>query len=139
MKKLSPSQNIYVGSSKIAQAGRGVFAARDIRQGEVIETCPIIEVPLNDSSNDNDKGLLTNYFFYFGEGLAMVLGFGSLYNHSYTPNATYSKNENQKTVIFQAIKPIASKDEVTVNYNNGDPNGRETPMNKGVPPVDSRN
>jgi SET domain-containing protein len=125
-----------MAQSNIRHAGRGVFASKDLAEGAIIEICPIIEVPLTDSSNDDNKGLLTNYFFYFGKGLAMVLGFGSLYNHSYGPNATYIKNEADKTVVFQTIKPIAANEEITVNYNNGDPEGRETPMNKGVPPAD---
>jgi len=135
MKNVQPSDNIFVAASAIPNAGRGVFAAKPIRAGDVIETCPVIAVPLSDSSNDDEKGLLTSYFFYFGDGLAMVLGYGSLYNHSYEPNATYDKKPSEGVVAFRAIADIAAGEEITVNYNNGDPNNKSTPMNRGVPPA----
>lgn len=134
MKKVEPSDKIYVSESDIPGAGRGVFAKLAIATGEVIEICPVIKVPKTDSSNDDEKGLLTNYFFYFGDDLAMVLGLGSLYNHSYDPNATYTKNLEDMTVEFKAIKDIPPEEEITTNYNNGDPNN-QTPIGRGVPPV----
>lgn len=132
MKQVEPSQKIYVASSKIPAAGLGVFAKVPLTQGEVIETCPVIKVPLTDAANDDDKGLLTNYFFYFGDGLAMVLGFGSLYNHSYSANATYTKRPEDGVVEFTAIKNIPAGHEITVNYNNGEATN-QTPIGRGVP------
>ena len=78
MKKIEPSRKVYVAQSELTDAGRGVFAKVPLLKGEVIEVCPVIAVPLNDSSNDDEYELLTNYFFYFSDGLAMVLRFGSL-------------------------------------------------------------
>src|SRR4030065_1500763 len=89
--KLIASDRIYVKKSDIPNAGRGVFAKRVIKKGERIESCPIIEVPKNDMSSLAESVLVT-YFFYFGrkkERLAVALGFGSIYNHSYKPNATF--------------------------------------------------
>jgi hypothetical protein len=65
----------------------------------------------------------------------MVLGFGSLYNHSYTPNATYVKKPDERVVEFVALQDIGSSEEITVNYNNGDPDDKNQPMNRGVPPA----
>ncbi len=134
MDKIESTDKIFVSQSSIPNAGRGVFAKQALGKGEVIEVCPVIEVPLTDSSNDNDQGLLTNYFFYFGDGLAIVLGFGSIYNHAYEPNATYIKKPSDGVVEFQAIRDIEVGEEITVNYNNGDPDNKSTPMNKGVLP-----
>lgn len=77
MNKLITSDKIYIGPSKIANAGRGVFARRDIKKGEIIETCPIIEIPKYDMSNLRESILVT-YFFYFGKNkeqlvIALVL------------------------------------------------------------------
>jgi len=91
MKKLSASDNIYISKSKILNAGRGVYARRDIKKNEIIEKCPLIEAPKHDMANLKESILVT-YFFYFGknkERLAVALGFGSIYNHSYKPNARY--------------------------------------------------
>ena len=132
MRKIKPSGKIYISSSSIKGAGRGVFATQKIKSGEIIEICPVIEVPLADSSNDDEKGLLTNYFFYFGKALATVLGCGSLYNHSYEPNATYVKRPSERVIEFISIRDIEPNEEIVVNYNNGDPKNK-TPIGRGVP------
>ena len=36
MGKITPPKNIYIANSKIPNSGRGVFAAKDIKKGEVI-------------------------------------------------------------------------------------------------------
>lgn len=123
MKKLSTSDKIYTSKSRILNAGRGVFAKCDIKKGEIIETCPVILVSRHDMSNLNESILVT-YFFYFGknkEQLAVALGFGSIYNHLYEPNATYKINPREKTIEFSTIKDIKKDSEITVNYNYGNP------------------
>ena len=121
MKKLVASEKIYIKQSKILDAGRGVFAKRDIKKDELIEKCPVVEVPKYDVSNVRE-GILVTYFFYFGKNkqrLAIALGFGSIYNHSYKPNATYKIRHKEKTIDFIALKNIKKDDEITVNYNYG--------------------
>lgn len=123
MKKLLASNKVYIGKSAIFNAGRGVFAKRDIKKGAIVEKCSIIEVPKHDVSNFKESILVT-YFFYFGknkERLAIALGFGSIYNHSYKPNATYKIKPREKTIEFSALKDIKKDTEITVNYNYGNP------------------
>ena len=120
MKKLTPSNKIYVGKSEIINAGRGVFARRDIKKGEIIETSPIIEISKYDTSNLKDSFLVT-YFFYFGKNkqrLATALGFGSIYNHSQKPNITYKIKPRDKLIEFTALDDINKDDELTFNYQN---------------------
>jgi uncharacterized protein len=129
MQKISTSEKIYVSVSKIPDSGRGVFAKENIKKGEIIEKCPVILLPKNDFSNINESFLVT-YFYSFGEDkdqLALALGFGSIYNHTYTPNATYRKLKNEEVMEFKAIKNIRKDEEITVNYNNGDPDDK-TPL-----------
>ncbi len=131
MKKLLASDKIYINKSGILNAGRGVYARRDIKKGGIIERCPIIEVPQNDTSNLKESVLVT-YFFYFGknkERLAMALGFGSIYNHSYKPNATYKILPKEKTINFIAMDDINKNDEITFNYSNcRNPKGKKDPL-----------
>lgn len=118
--KLLTSDKVYISKSKIPNADRGVFARRDIKKGEIIERCPIIEVPKNDTSNLK-KSVLVTYFFYFGknkEQVAIALGFGSIYNHSYKPNAIYKIKPREKTIGFIALDDIKKNDEITFNYYN---------------------
>jgi len=132
MSSLTPSTKIILKKSRIAKAGRGVFATRNIRKGEIIETCPVILVSKRDPSNV-DGVVMLRYFFYFGPGrklksaIAVVLGFGSLYNHSYEPNAKYVRRVSKRVVEFVAVKDIKKGEEITVNYNFGNPNDKSRP------------
>ena len=123
MKKLFTSDKVYIGQSRILNADRGVFAKCDIKKGKIIEICPVILVSRHDMSNLNESILVT-YFFYFGknrERLAIVLGFGSIYNHSYEPNATYKIKLRERIVEFSVLKDIKKDEEITFNYNYGNP------------------
>lgn len=137
---------VHLAKSKIPRAGRGVFAAINIKKSQLIERCPIIETPVKDYLYLR-KTELRNYYFLWnkvqpkGKDLwsktskfkiknkkaAIALGYGSLYNHSYNPNATYKKKFKEKTIDFIAIRPIKKGEEITVNYNLGDP-GNQSPL-----------
>lgn len=120
MIKLLTSNKVYVGKSRIHNAGRGVYARCDIKKGEIIETSPIIKVPRHDMSNLKESILVT-YFFYFDKNkkrLALALGFGSIYNHSYTPNIIYKIKSKEKLIDFIALDNINKNDELTFNYHN---------------------
>ena len=126
MENLYSSSKVYISKSNLKNAGRGVFAAQKIKKGEAIEVCPLIIVPKSDMSNLRESILVT-YFFYFGkkkERLAVALGFGSIYNHSYTPNATYKIKVKKKTIDFTAIKDIKKNEEITFNYSFGNPKNK---------------
>src|SRR5664279_5321874 len=121
MKKLLASDKIYIKQSSILSAGRGVYAGRDIKKDEIIEKCPIIEVPKHDTANLMESILVT-YFFYFGKNrqrVAIALGFGSIYNHTYRPNALYKIKHTVNRIDFIALKDIKKDDEIMVNYNYG--------------------
>lgn len=123
MQKLPASDKIYISQSKMPKAERGVFARVDIKKGETIERCPIIEVSRHDTANLNESVLVT-YFLYFGRNkdrLAIMLGFGSLYNHSYNPNARFKIEAKDKLIDFIALKNIKKDEEITFNYNHGSP------------------
>jgi len=116
--KLPASDKIYVGESKIPSAGRGVFATKNIKKGELIERCPIIEVSKNDSLNLKTSILVT-YLFYFGkkkEKLAIALGFGSIYNHSFKSKAKFIIKPKEKIIDFIALEDIERDEEITFNY-----------------------
>lgn len=126
MKQLHPSVRIYTGESRIKNGGRGVFAASDIKTGQLIEECPIIYLTEEDYVMAKQT-TLRNYHFLNGpeNRSAIALGYGSLYNHSYAPNATYQKSLEEGLIIFSAIKDIKSDEEITVNYNYGNPDDKK--------------
>lgn len=121
MKRLAYSGKIYIDESTISGAGRGVFAAVDIKKGDIIERCPVIELPLQDAPGVNMSDLV-NYIYYLGknkERLVLALGFGSIYNHSTTPNAIYIDVRKENVLEFMSLRIIKKGEEITVDYAQG--------------------
>lgn len=111
------AQHLRVGQSD--GKGRGVFAQKRFVQGEIIECVPVLVIPAQQWPQ-LEKTILYNYCYSWGEtaeDIAFALGFGSLYNHSYHPNAAYRKNLDTLTIEFMALRDIKPGEEVTINYN----------------------
>jgi SET domain-containing protein len=108
---LIPSDLIEV--RRVRGKGRGVFARRLIVEGAEIERAPVLLVP-----GDSLLGTpLTDYAFEWSrDKVALALGYGSLYNHSYQPNAQYFYGGPQ-VKVFYAIRDIRPGEEITINYN----------------------
>ena len=111
---------LYIAPSPLG--GRGVFTGKHIPNISLIELCPVIVVPEKDVPLIHESHL-HDYYFLWGEDeeqCAIALGFGSLYNHSYDPNAEYIIDLEQQTIDFVSIREIQAGEEILVNYN-GDP------------------
>jgi SET domain-containing protein len=113
-----------------SQKGRGVFAVSRLVSGEIIETAPIILIPASEWPHI-EPTVLALYIYNFGptadeEHAAIALGYGSLYNHSYTPNAKYTKNWDEQVICFVAVRDIEPGEEITINYNGSPEN--QTPI-----------
>ena len=117
------TQSDAIEVKRVKGKGRGVFARRPIRRGEVIERVPVLVLPVAEVKNAANWTGLARYCFHWGEGtLALALGYGSLYNHSYHPNACYD-DAGGPTKVFTALRDIEPGEEITVNYN-GEPEDR---------------
>lgn len=125
---------LYVAPSGIPGAGRGVFAGRPYCSGETIEVSPIIRFERSDPGISDARAMLPHYVFTYAEGYeGLALGFGSLYNHAYEPNAVYEKRHDMQAVVFIARYHIDQDEEITISYNDSEPANKTTPMNVGVP------
>jgi SET domain-containing protein len=117
------TQTNAIEVKQIKGKGRGVCARRLIRSGEVIERVPVLVLPVGEISKGDVPLRLTGYCFEWGRGtVAVALGYGSLYNHSFRPNARYD-DVGPQTKEFTAMRDIAPGEEITVNYN-GEPTSR---------------
>lgn len=99
--------------------GRGVFATQFIPEGAVIENAPVIAFNAEQWAFI-EQSLLYHYVFEWGTngtGGALALGYGSLYNHDYQPNAYYVRQETEGYLRFIAYRDIQPGEEITVNYN----------------------
>lgn len=102
--------------------GRGVVARRQFSAGEIVETVPVLVLPAEQWEHI-EKTVLYNYTYGWGpklEHAGLALGLGSLYNHSFQPNARYVRHLDELTIDFVALRTIEEGEEITVNYN-GDP------------------
>lgn len=110
MKKTSKKlfhNEIYVKKSTIH--GFGVFAGKDIRKGALIEECYFI---LSDCEDD----IIIDFIFDIGGRSGLLLGYGSLYNHSENPNADYTFDRRRKIATFTAAESIKKGQEILISY-----------------------
>ena len=126
--KIYPSLKIYLDKSPIH--GLGVFASQPIKTGEIVEVCPVIDLGM---SPNESSTILIHYRFNWPQGInpekqVIPIGFGMIYNHSNTPNASWRSNFENTSFEFYAVKDINPGDEILVWY--GDENywsdGRQT-------------
>jgi hypothetical protein len=106
--------------------GRGMFASRKFLKGELIERAPIVAIDEKKWPNAA-KTILSDYAFDWGENdehAAIALGYISIYNHSYSPNAQLEQMLDELMMEIIAIKDIDSGEEITINYN-GDPENQD--------------
>ena len=124
--------------------GRGVFAVRRIGKGELVEACPVI--PLSAADEKRLAGTtLDHYLFAWGEdseGACLVLGLGSLFNHSAAPNTVACRVEAKARMEFFALRDIAAGEQVFVDYhwkkaeyhfNSGDAADAKSPSRESAP------
>jgi SET domain-containing protein len=102
--------------------GRGVFACQSISKGEIIEEGHLLIIPSNESSS---IGFFRNYIYTITDngdnsGVALPLGNGCLYNHSYTNNAIFRSNKDKFKII--AIQDISKDEEIFTCYGCNHPN-----------------
>src|SRR5690606_30443118 len=102
--------------------GRSVYTSIDISTGDLIEICPVIEIPSSELPVIH-KTTLHDYYFVWGDNMnacAIALGFGSLYNHEVHSNANFILDFEHKTIEIIAISAIPAGEEITLNYH-GEP------------------
>jgi SET domain-containing protein len=120
--KILPPTKIYIARSSIH--GFGVFANQLIKQGEVIEETPLLD--LNIKKGDSTS-LMIDYRFNWPQGSGgnwdkqvLAWGYGSLYNHSENANAYWRSNLERDTFEFVANRDIQINEEIFVWYGNVD-------------------
>ena len=62
--------------------------------------------------------LFDYYFTWGGEGekTAVALGYGSIYNHSYSANADHANDHTANVIRIYAHRDIRKGEEITINY-----------------------
>lgn len=98
--------------------GRGVFTTQDLPNGSLIEICPCIVLSTSDTTKIHQT-LLHDYYFLWdidSKTSAIALGYGSLYNHSESPNAKFLIDYDAMNIKIVGLRDIKSMEELTINY-----------------------
>ena len=108
-----PAVNVAIRTSK--GKGRGVFATRRYRAGEVIETAPVLIVP-KAQNEALAATFLEHYIFQTDNKKHLVIGLGitSLFNHNEPANAEFFISV--ESIIVKAKQAISIGAEVTIDY-----------------------
>jgi uncharacterized protein len=112
----APKPDLYIRLTR--DMGRGVFAGRRFRKGEIIEICPVI--PLSSAATRKCQGgVLERYVFaWTGKEYPAViaLGYGSIYNHSDDPNARFYPRPGKVEMVYRAVRDIEPGEQIFVDY-----------------------
>ncbi|WP_017593021.1 SET domain-containing protein-lysine N-methyltransferase [Nocardiopsis potens] len=99
--------------------GRGVFALRGFRAGDLVELCPVLVLPAADRPPVDGTLLYEYYFNWEGGAVGIALGYGTLYNHAAEPLARYRKDFAASALHITAVADIPAGTEITVDYTDG--------------------
>jgi len=102
--------------------GRSVFAGRDFRAGEVMETAPVIVLEIADTGRLRQTRLRTYDFDW--QVLAktadlstpIAAGYGGMYNHADPASLCHRAGPAAMTPVFTAAHDIDRDQELTINY-----------------------
>ncbi len=117
----------YVQVRDVPGKGRGVFALKDFRKGEILEQCHVLIFNRTETQQILETMLEHYAFDWQGGKSALVLGNGMIYNHSYTPNAKLQHDFAGKYSEIVAVAPIKQGAEILINYN-GEGQGSDSPL-----------
>jgi SET domain-containing protein len=100
--------------------GRGLYAKRKIPKNTVVEISPVIIVKDKDRRRLS-KTKLADYIFDWGtlqpkRKASVVLGLGSIFNHSNKPNVTYDYDFKGKCMVFKTTKKVPKGKQLFIDY-----------------------
>ncbi len=95
--------------------GRGLYAGRSMRSGQVLEVAPLLVYPRR-----RVDGHTQRYVWYYGNGYAIPLGRMSLCNHSKKPNVEVVLDEETAAATLAALRAIAAGEELLIDYGDDD-------------------
>jgi len=110
-KTLSTEESLYIGESKKGgEFGRGVFANKPFKKGDILERGPLL---VGDDS-EIFCGLYKKYAWGYDGNLVLPLGYASICNHDDDNNADVIFHDDTYQLI--ALKDIKKDEEIFDTY-----------------------
>jgi SET domain-containing protein len=110
---------IYVAPTE--KKGLGVFTHQPILEDDIIEICPIIIIPPEQVAII-DPTIFYHYYFTWDHpenSACIALGYGSIYNHSFSPNAEVVADDSVDSLTIKCIRNIHPGEEICIDYCGG--------------------
>lgn len=121
----TPSSSLYRTPSievRKCEFGLGVFANTLIPSGSLLEECHYIKFQRDDCASQE----INDYIFMVADDpdttpeectlCALVLGYGSIYNHSNSNNAAYYYDEEKDVYCYYATQDIPQNSQIYISY-----------------------
>lgn len=105
-----------VSVKKVKGMGRGLFATKDLRKGELVETSPVVILDKQSSRRIYGTNLASYVFAWGRDKVAIALGMGSLFNHSAEPNVDWGPKLKKNIITFKANRAIKKGEQLFIDY-----------------------
>ncbi|KAF7188810.1 SET domain-containing protein 7 [Pseudocercospora fuligena] len=106
--------------------GRGVFASALILAGTIIDISPVLVLGIEENIKHIEHTSLYHYTYNWptisAEGTpqksqAVVLGLGSMFNHStQNQNVGWKRDLDREVIVYRALNDIAKGEELCISY-----------------------
>ncbi|MEO8139909.1 MAG: SET domain-containing protein-lysine N-methyltransferase [Gemmatimonadota bacterium] len=118
---LLETPSIIVG--RVEGKGRGVYAARVIEAGEILDLAPVSIITAREAELLEQTPLAHHYFHWDGDESdeaewrgAIAYGLVSLVNHAEEANAGVWQEYDRELLVLEALRPIAAGEEISIHY-----------------------
>lgn len=110
---------------KTESSGRGVFTRIPLQAGTIINISHVLLFPPDEYQKYGKYTQLDNYTYIWSKGengatMALALGLGSLFNHSFqSPNVSYTFDREKETIRYTLMKNVDAETELCISYGSG--------------------
>ncbi|KAF8465213.1 cytidine deaminase-like protein [Russula ochroleuca] len=97
--------------------GRGVYASKPMPAYTLLEINPALLFSAEEYEAHGRHTVLDHYTFKWRDGrMALALGLGSLFNHSDSPNVSYSIDTSTESIRYTTVRAVEPDEELCIYY-----------------------
>ncbi|KAF9481206.1 hypothetical protein BDN70DRAFT_912372 [Pholiota conissans] len=97
--------------------GRGVYASRLIPRNTLVEVSPVLLFSKDEYEKYGKHTIIDHYSFKWPDGrLALALGLGSIFNHSHSPNTSYTRDTKLDCIMYTTVHDVQPGEELCIYY-----------------------